>query len=162
MIFDIDVSGEDILSGDYAVCISDNNQIIKAFKMHPKTVNQINKNFNLSKYTKYKPTLKKKKDLKIRIYSIIIYYIFKELNLNSNIELKICRDFYNREQDIIYNLEYFLITKLNLRINNIKFCKLESKSLAHKYSYLIRKNLIDSRKYLIKISLEEIELFLSK
>lgn len=39
MEFEIDVSGEDLLSKDYTICVADNNNIIKGFKFSDELVN---------------------------------------------------------------------------------------------------------------------------
>ncbi|MFA5745967.1 MAG: hypothetical protein WCX82_01315 [archaeon] len=167
MNFDIDVSGEDLLSKDYTICISNNKDITIGFKITTKMVNLINIRYNQKKYTRFENSRSGKVNLKIRLYSVIIYFLFlsihKKLN-NEKIILNICRDFDGKEADIIRNLEYLLIAKLklNLEKENIYFCKLNSYSYAHKYSYLMRTNKKNKLNTGVKLNLEEIEQYLFK
>jgi len=160
MEFEIDVSGEDIFSKDYTICIASKNNTITGFKMNPELVTNINCKFNQNEY-RYKNSKKGRTQLKIRIYCIIIYYGLKHLNLNAEkLSLKICRDFYGKETDIKSNLEFFITQKLKTILKEISFTKLDKESNAHKYSYLMRKDTKNQLKTYFTLNLNEIELFL--
>lgn len=160
MDFDIDVSGEDLLSRDYTVCIANKDNIIKGFKITQEFISTINSKFGQDFY-RYNKSKNGKALLKVRIYSIIIYHLFKSIKISSSLVLNICRDFNGREDDVKSNLEYFLGKLLNLKIE-IKFGRLNNDSNSHKYAYLMRKDTKNQLKTYVKIELHEIEKFFKK
>jgi len=112
---------------------------------------------------KYKKSKNGKSLLKIRIYSVVIYLLFKSLNLKGDLSLVICRDFEGRENDIKENLKFFLETVLGLKIEKrIRFDKLDKDSNANRYAYLMRKDKKDQMNTYIKLTLKEIEKWLIK
>jgi len=160
MEFDIDVSGTDIFSKDYTLCIaSKDGKIIQGFKMNPEIINKLRSKYNQELY-KYKKSSKGNINFKIRIYSIIIYIILKELKLKQ-ILLNICKDFFGKEKQIKDNLYYLLKEILEIEIQNISFGKLNN-SYADKYAYLMRKDNKNKMQTYTHIKLEEIEVFLNK
>lgn len=161
-VFDIDVSGEDILSKNYTICISDNNSLIKGFKVSEGFVERIRRDFDNGLF-RYNNSKKGKSDLKVRIYCIIIYYLFKSLKIYGDISLNICRDFQGREDDIKKSLTYFLENKLELKLNErIYFSKLDRNSNAHNYAYLMRFDNKNLMKNYVSINTEDIEIWLKK
>ncbi|MFH0701066.1 MAG: hypothetical protein V2A62_01370 [Candidatus Woesearchaeota archaeon] len=161
MEFDIDVSGEDIFTKGYTVCIANRDGIIKGYKIPSSIVEVINSRFGQGLY-KYNKSQKGKSTLKIRIYTIIIYYLLRSISNINSISLNICRDFNGRERDIENNL-YFLLEKvLNLKIERVVFVKLDSDSNAHQYAYLMRRDTKNQMKTYVNISLNDIERFLKK
>ncbi|MEK6827226.1 MAG: hypothetical protein AABX99_01960 [Nanoarchaeota archaeon] len=162
MKFEIDVSGEDLLNKDYTICVANKDGIIKGFKFDEKLIKDLNSRFGQNLY-KYPKSKKGKSDLKVRIYCVVIYYLFKSLKLSEEISLTICRDFTGREDDIRKSLIYFLEKELKLKINErIYFDKLSKESNAHHYSYLMRFDNKDKMKTYLKLSLEDIEKWLKK
>ncbi len=161
MEFEIDISGEDLLSKNYTICIADRNGLIKGFKFNEGFIKILSSRYGQGLY-KYVKSQKGKALLKVRIYSIIIYYLFKSIKINEEISLNICRDFQGRETDIKENLRFFLSKLLSLNINKIYFMKLDENSNAHHYAYLMRKDNKNKMKTYVKIKLEEIEKFLKK
>lgn len=163
MEFDIDVSGEDILSKNYSICVADKNETIRGFKFSEEMVSALTSNYQHGLY-KYSKSKKRRALLKVRIYSIVLFYLFRSLKLkNKEFSLNICRDFDGREKDIENNLRYFLEISLGFKITNFSFGKLDKKSTAHEYARLMRmdnKNLMKTS--YVNISLEEIEKFLKK
>jgi len=156
MEFDTDVSSNDLLSKNYTICIADKNSAIKGFKFDNKILSILVSRYGQGIY-RYAKSKKGKGSFKIRLYCIIIYYLFKSLNLNGNILLNICRDFNGREDDIRKNLKYFLEKKLNLDLRDrIYFVKLCINSNAHRYSYLMRHDNKNQMRTYVPISLEEI------
>ncbi len=155
MFLEIDVSGEDLLSKDYTICVSDNWKLIKGFKFSDNFAKTLASRYGQGFY-RYKKSRKGKALLKIRIYSVIIYQIIKSLETNENLCLRICRDFDGREQEIKTNLKYFLEEKLGLKCD-FEFTRLEKNSQAHQYSYLMRKDNKNKMDTYVKISLKEIE-----
>lgn len=160
MEFDIDVSGEDLLSKNYTICIANKDDIIRGFKFDEKTVNILSSKYGQGVY-RYPKSKRGKSSLKIRIYCVVIYYLFKSLNLKGDISLNICRDFDGREEDIKSNLKIFLGRNLGLRmLNNYHFVKLSTESNAHKYAYLMRNDTKNKMKTYVKINVKDIEKWL--
>lgn len=157
--FDIDVSGEDIFSRNYTVCVADRGNIIKGFKIRKEFIRTINSRYVQCLY-RYKRSKKARTLLKIRIYSIIIFNIFKEIKPKNEIKLNICRDFNGREEDIKSNLNYFLKDLLKLNVREFSFNRLPSDSIAHRYAYLMSKDTKNKLKTYINISIPEFETFL--
>tara|TARA_Y100000310_G_C20619394_1_gene782429 strand:+ start:649 stop:1155 length:507 start_codon:yes stop_codon:yes gene_type:complete len=158
MDFGIDVSGGDILTKDYVICIASKN-ITKGFKFTSELIKILRSRHGEGKY-RYLHSRHGKSLLKIRIYCTIIYYLFKDLNLkNKELNLKICRDFHGHEREITSNLKYFLEDKLGLKINT-SYLRLTKGDSADKYANLMRKDKKNELSYYVKISLEEIEKFL--
>jgi len=161
MEIEIDVSGDDLLNKDYVVCVANNNGIIKGFKFKEKLVKDLSSKYGQMKY-KYKKSKRGKSSFRVRLYSIVVYYLFKDLGINETISLKICKDFSGKENDIKENLKFFLIKKLELKIENISFEKLDKKSLADEYAYLMRKDKKNKMNTYININLEDFEKWLKK
>ncbi|MDP1729197.1 MAG: hypothetical protein Q8L27_03280 [archaeon] len=161
MEFDIDVSGEDLLSKNYTICIANKDSLIRGFKFNEELISILCARYGQGLY-KYKKTKGKEPIFKVRLYSIILYYLFKSLKLKDTLSLNICRDFYGNEEKIKDNLRYFLGSLLELNINEkVSFIKLDKNSNAHHYAGLMRKdnkNLM--REYYVKITIEDIESFL--
>ena len=88
MEFDTDVSSNDLLSKNYTICIADKNSAIKGFKFDNKILSILVSRYGQGIY-RYAKSKKGKGSFKIRLYCIIIYYLFKSLNLNGNILLNI-------------------------------------------------------------------------
>ncbi len=160
MEFDIDVSGEDLLSRDYTVCIANKDNKIKGFKITQDFISTINSRYGQGIY-RYQKSKNGKTLLKVRIYSIIIYHLFKSEKIISPLILNACMDFNGREADVKSNLEYFLGKLLSLKIE-IRFGRLDHSSNAHKYAYLMRKDTKNQLKTYVNINLYEIEKFLKK
>jgi len=161
MKFEIDVSGSDLLNKDYTICIVDNKKIIKGFKFDNNLINILCSKYGQGFY-KYKKSKKGKSTFKVRLYSIVIYLLFKSLKLKKELDLTICRDFTGRENDIKENLKFFLEKKLKLKINNIHFTKLDKNSQAHKYSYLMRHDTKNKMQTYIKLNINNFERWLLK
>jgi len=161
MEFDIDVSGDDIFSNDYTICIANKDSIIKGYKMTSET-NQIILSRYGQEFYRYKKSKKNKSQLKVRIYCIIIYYLFKSLKGLKKLTLNICRDFDGKEQDIKNNLDYFLKETLGIGEVEMNFKRLDRDSAADKYAYIMRKDDKNKMKTYVKISIKEIEKFLKK
>ena len=160
MIFEIDVSGQDLLTPNYTVCIA-NKDLIKGFKFSAEYVQIINSRFG-SNFYRYKKSRKGKASLKVRIYCIIIYFLLKSIKCKEIISLDLCRDFDGRESDIKENLLFLIENKLNIKLERISFVKLSNNSNAHIYSYLMRKDNNNKLQTYVSINLSEIEEFLIK
>lgn len=156
MKFEIDISGEDLLSSDYVVCIA--NGEIKGFKFKKDYINILNSKFGQNKY-RYSKSKKGKTLFKLRLYSIAIYYLIKSLKIKK-INLFLCKDFDGNEDNIKSNLNYFIEDLLNMEIESINFGKLSKDSNAHRYSYLMRKDKKNKMSTYINIKLKDIEKFL--
>ena len=121
MDFEIDVSGEDIFTNDYTIVIADKNNLIRGFKFERSLIQILRTRFGEGRY-RYLPSHQGKALFRIRIYCIVIYYLFKNINFKNQtkeINLEICRDFQGHEKDINSNLKYFLEAKLGFKINII-------------------------------------------
>ncbi|MBS3170259.1 hypothetical protein J4223_00590 [Candidatus Woesearchaeota archaeon] len=161
MEFDIDVSGKDILSKNYVICIaSKDGKLIKGFKFNNKLVQIIASKYGQELY-KYKKSVQGKVNLQIRIYSIVIYYLFKSIKIK-NVSLNICRDFYGHNNEIVNNLNYFLKGLLKLNILDCQFKKLDKNSFADNYAYLMAKDSKNKMKTYVTIRLDDFEKFLKK
>ena len=157
-IFEIDVCGEDLLKGDYSICVaSKNGKITKGFRLEHSFAKVLNSKWGQGMYRYYK-SQKGKTNLKIRIYSVIIYFIFKEINPKGPIALNICRDFDGQEAYIREMLKYFLEKRLRLNVEGrFYFCKLPGNSFAHKGAYELNRKISKNN---IEIFLENLELYL--
>jgi len=161
-IFDIDISGSDLLSKDYTICIANSDDMIKGFKFNEEIISTICARYGQELY-RYSRSNKGKSLLKVRIYCIIIYYLFRDLKITGDLSLNICRDFLGNENTIKESLKYFLGKKLGLKLEGgIYFCRLSQDSNAHKYAFLMRHDNKTKMKTYVNISLEEIEKWLKK
>jgi len=161
MIFEIDVSGQDLLEKNYSICVADKNNFVRGFKFNEKLIKVIKSRYGEGRY-RYKKSKQGIALLKIRIYCIIIYYIFKDIKLkDKEVLLEICRDFEGHEEDIKSNLRYFLEKRLGLKLE-IRFIKLSKESNADKYATLMRLDSKNKFPNYTKINLGDIEKFLKK
>jgi len=161
MEFEIDVSGEDLLGKNYTICIANKDGITKGFKFNEKLVKDLSSRYGQGFY-RYKKSKREKSLFKIRLYSIVIYYLFKSIKTKKEISLSICRDFQGRENDIQENLKFFLRKVLNLRLDEIRFTRLDKDSNADRYSLLMRKDTKNKMNTYIKIELKDFEMWLKK
>ena len=158
--FEIDVSGEDLLSKNYTICVADKESIIKGFKFNEELVNILSSRYGKELY-KYHKSQKGKALFKVRLYCIVIYHLFKSMHLSGEVSLAICRDFSGREKEIRENLIVFLEKKLGLTIK-LYFGRLLPDSNAHKYAYMMRIDSKDKMNTYVRINLEDIEKWLIK
>lgn len=81
MKFEIDVSGCDIFDENYVICIArDDGEIIRGFKLDKNLINNLVSNWKSNKYKYEWDRFETKRGIfKVRIYSIIIYYLFKSI-----------------------------------------------------------------------------------
>lgn len=159
MKFDIDVSGEDILSPNFTVCVANNN-IVKGFKMSAELVAALNERYSQGNY-KYKGSKSGRANFRVRLYCIIVYHLFEDILPEEEIELDICRDFNGKEHDTETNFNYFLKDILEINIREMRFTKLENDSPADTYAYIMRKDTKNKLDY-VGITLDNLEEFLRK
>jgi hypothetical protein len=164
MKFEIDVSGYDIFNDTYVICIaSENGEIIRGFKFNKSLVESLVDNWKANKYRyEYNSFETKKGVFKVRIYSIIIYYLFKSIEKLDFLSLTICKDFKGRTNEIEQNLKYLLEKILGIKIGKPMFQRLSKSSPAHTYSSMMRKDNKNLLNAYVNISLEDIEKFLEK
>ncbi len=164
MKFEIDVSGYDIFNDTYVICIAqDNGEIIKGFKFNKEMVNSLVNNWKADKYCyEYNQFETKRGIFKVRVYSIIIYYLFKAIEKPDFISLTICQDFKGRNNEVSQNLKYLLEGLLKIKIGKPLFQKLAKTSNAHIYSSMMRRDNKNLLKCYVNISLEDVEKFLIK
>lgn len=161
MDFEIDVSGGDLLNKDYTIVISNKGGEIKGFKFNENLVQVLNSRYGEGRY-RYAKSKTGKSFLKIRIYCVVIYYLIKSCKIkDKTLNLDICRDFQGHEKEITSHLNYFLGKLLGYKIN-INYKRLPQDSNADKYAYLMRKDKKNLVKGYVKISLEDIEIFIRK
>jgi len=162
--FEIDVSGEDIFCHNYTVVVADkNNGIIKGYKFNGDLIQILKSRRGEGKY-RYPLSKEGNALFKIRLYCIIIYYLFRDIDfrdMDHEIKLEICRDFQGHEQNITSNLKSFLEENLHLKIST-KYVKLPKDSNADKYAYLMRKDTSNKIKGYVKIELEDMEKYLKR
>lgn len=162
MNFEIDVSGGDLLSKDYTICVANKDSLIRGFKFNWQLVDTLSSRYKQGLY-RYAQSKKGKSNFKVRLYCIVIFYLIKAMNLKGDMSLTICRDFTGREDDIKKNLKFFLETYLKLNLDDqIYFSKLSTDSNAHKYAYLIRHDTKNQMKNYVNIDLKDIEIWLKK
>lgn len=164
MLFEIDVSGSDIFEKDYTILVAEENNkgLMLGHKFSNKIIKVIGARHGQGIY-RYARSKKGKTNLKIRIYCVAIYYIFKELKRRARLKkvsLKICRDFPGKEAQIMQNLKQLLGKGLKLELE-MEFLKLPKDSIADSYAYLLRKDKQNKfTQYLLPIELDEFEVFL--
>lgn len=163
MEFDIDVSGEDLLSKNYTICIADKNDLIRGFKFTEKMIRVLNARHGEGRY-RYGNSKLEKTYFKIRLYCVVVYYLFSDITeeiRDKELILNICKDFQGHEKDITSNLLYLLRDKLGFKVL-IRHAKLPTGSSADKYAFLMRFDRKNLMKCYVDISLEDIEKFLAK
>jgi len=149
-----------LLSKNYIVCIANQDHIIKGFKFNNELVKILSSRYGQGFY-RYQKSKKGKSLFKLRLYSIIIYHLFKSIKFQKNLSLTICRDFDGQENDIKENLNFFLNQKLGLVFkDNIYFAKLDKNSNAHKYAFLMREDIKNKMNTYVEIKLEDFEKWL--
>jgi len=164
MKFEIDVSGYDMFKDTYVICIaSEDGKIIKGFKFNKELIDKLVANWKSNKYRyEYNDYETKRGIFKVRIYSIILYYIFKSIEKQDWISLTICRDFKGRTNEITQNLRYFLEVILKIKMGKPLYQGLSNISHAHIYANMMRRDTKNLLKTYVNISLEDIEKFLEK
>ena len=164
MKFEIDVSGCDIFQENYVICIAkDDGETIKGFKLSKSLIDYLIANWKANKYKyDYNQYETKRGIFKVRVYSIIIYYLFKSLKEIDWLSLTICRDFKGRINEINQNLNFFLGKLLNIKIGKPLYQKLANNSYAHIYAGMMRKDNKNLLNTYVNITLEDIEKFLKK
>jgi hypothetical protein len=168
MKFEIDVSGYDLFKPKYTICIAskegvDGKSIIKGFEIDEETKQTLIKRWKENKYRYHFDEHEKKRGLfKVRIYCIIIYYLFKSLNIKEKISLTICRDFPGRESTITQNLRFLMEEKGGMKIGKPLYQKLPPASLAHWYALMMSRDSENRLDTYVGITLEDIEKFLKK
>lgn len=163
MKFEIDVSGQDLFDENYVICVAEKdnkrNPKIKGFKFTKEIIEKIQEKWKSGEY-KYKYSEKRKGLFKVRIYSIVLFYIFKELKVTEHLSLTICRDFKGHENDINMNLNFFFREKLGIDLGQPLHQRLPDKSRAHWYAYLMSKDSENLLSTYVKINLKDIEKYL--
>ncbi|MEK6927011.1 MAG: hypothetical protein AABX11_01125 [Nanoarchaeota archaeon] len=164
MKFEIDVSGYDIFNDSYVICIAqDNGNIIKGFKFANELANSLVYNWKANKYRyEYDKYETKRGIFKVRVYSIILYYLFKSIEKPEFLSLTICRDFKGRNNEVAQNLKYLLGDNLGIKLGKPLFQRLASTSNAHIYSNMMRRDSKNLLNTYVDIKLEDIEKFLIK
>src|SRR3989344_693415 len=118
MKFEIDVSGYDIFKDTYVICLArDDGEIIKGFKFDKGLIGNLVTNWKANKYRyEYNLYETKRGIFKVRLYSIVLYYLFKSIEKPEWVSLTICKDFKGRTNEITQNLRYFLERILGIKI----------------------------------------------
>lgn len=162
MNFEIDVSGEDILDKDYTIVVADKDNTVRGFKFTSEFIRILRARQGEGRY-RYGISRQGKSLFRVRLYCIIIYYLFKSIDFkySKEISLDICKDFQGHEKEITSSLKSFLESKLGLKID-IRYTKLPKDSNADRYAFLMRKDTKNKIKGYVKITLEEIEKYLIK
>jgi hypothetical protein len=165
MKFEIDVSGYDIfLEKDYTICIASTEGIIKGFKFNRELVNSLVTNWKANKYKKYPyDALEKKRGIfKVRVYCIVLHYLFKSIIPKPDfVSLTPCRDFKGRENQVTQGCKFFLDI-LDIKSGMPQFQRLPNTSYAHIYAGMMRKDKKNLFSCYVNITLDEIEKYLIK
>ncbi|MBU1252232.1 MAG: hypothetical protein KJ905_01265 [Nanoarchaeota archaeon] len=168
MRFEIDISGSDIFDPDYVICISskelfNGRRIIKGFKIDEELIKTLIKKWKGNKYRYYYDQYEQTRGtFKVRIYCIIIYYLFKSLGIREKISLTICRDFSGRENTVNQNLKFLFENEGGMTMGIPLYQKLPSSSLSHWYARNMANDSENRLDTYVNISLEDIEKFLRK
>jgi hypothetical protein len=162
--FEVDVSGYDIFNDTYVICIArDDGAVIKGFKFTKEMVDSLVHNWKQGKYRySYNFYETKRGIFKVRIYSIVLYYLFNSIEKPDFLSLTICRDFKGRDNEIVQNLRYFLEKRLEIKMGKPIFQRLSPASYAHIYSGMMRRDAKNLLKTYVEIGLEDMEKFLVK
>ena len=142
MKFEIDVSDYDLFNDTYTVCIAtEDGEIIRGVKFTEDLIKLLISNWKNNKYLyDYNEFETKRGIFKVRIYCIILYYLFKSIEKPDFLSLTICKDFKGRDNEIIKNLKYFLGSLLNIKMGNPLFQRLPNSSHAHIYASMMRRD----------------------
>jgi len=164
MKFEVDVSGYDLFNDTYVICIArEDGEIIRGFKFTKALINSLVSNWKQNKYRyEYNSFETKRGILKVRIYSIILYYLFKSIEKPDFLSLTICRDFKGRNNEIVQSLRYFLEGLLQIKMGKPLFQRLANSSHAHIYASMMRKDIKNQFRTYVDIGLQDIEKFLRK
>ncbi len=164
MKFEIDVSGYDMFKDTYVICVAkDDGEIVKGFKFTKKLIDDLITNWKSNKYRyEYNAYENKRGIFKARIYSVIVYYLFKSIAKPEWVSLTICRDFKGRTNEITQNLKFFLETILKIKMGKPLYQRLQNNSHAHIYANMMRRDTKNLLPTYVNISLEDIEKFLKK
>ncbi len=161
MKFEIDVSGYDIFSKDYVICISGEGGIIKGFKFKEELTKTLINNWQEKKYG-YGLSEKQRAFFKVKLYCVIIGYLFKSTGLKNRVSLTICRDFHGHTNDINNTLRHLLEKRFGMQIGSPRHQKLPNSSEAHRYAKLMHNDTLNKLTTYVDISLEDIEKFLKR
>ena len=168
MRFEIDVSGDDMFNPKYTICIASKDKVkgksvIKGFRIPEELKQTLIEKWKQNKYRYHHDNLEKKRGLfKVRIYCIIIYYLFKSLDIKEKISLTICKDFSGRKSTINQNLRFLLEEKGRMKIGVPLHQRLPPSSLAHRYALMMLRDSENRLDTYVDISLDDIEKFLKK
>jgi hypothetical protein len=124
MKFEVDVSGNDMFNDVFTICLAqDNGEIILGFKFNKELITSLISNWKSNKYRYVYDKFETKRGiLKVRIYSIVLYYLFKSIKSKPDfISLTLCRDFKGRENEIKQSLKHLIETDLGLKMGKPLF-----------------------------------------
>jgi len=164
MQFEIDVSGSDIFEKDYTICIANkenDSHIIKGFKFDVELIQKLVMNWKNGEY-RYSTTNKQKGFFKVRLYCIVVYYLFKSIKIIDKLSLTICRDFHGHKNDIDMNLKHLIQKGFGIELGKPQHQRLPNYSKAHRYANLMHKDTAKQLKSYIDISIQDIEKYLKK
>ncbi len=169
MKFEIDVSGDDLFTNPkYTICIAskdkiDGKSIIRGYRIDEEIKETLIEKWKNNKYRyRYTESERTRASFKVRIYCIIIYYLFKSLEIKEKISMTICRDFYGRESTIKQNLKFLLESEGGMEIGVPLFQRLPPSSLAHWYANMMANDSENHLDTYVNITLKDIEKFLKK
>lgn len=118
-------------------------------------------NWKQKKYG-YGKSDKQRAFFKVRLYCVILHYLFKSMGRISRVSLTICRDFHGHKNDINNILRYFLEKRLNMEIGSPRHQKLPNYSNAHRYANLMYNDHLNKLSTYVDISLGDIEKILPR
>lgn len=169
MKFEIDISGDDLFTNPkYTICIAskdkiDRKSIIRGYRIDEEVKKTLIEKWKGNKYRyPYNEFEMNRGTFKVRIYCIIIYYLFKSLKIKEKISLTICRDFSGRESTIKQNLKFLMEDKGRMKMGVPLFQKLPTSSLAHWYAKMMANDSENHLDTYVSITLKDIEKFLNK
>lgn len=130
-LYQIDVTGDDLLDKGYGIIVLYNKKYAYAYRFSSEIQAEIRNNFNSDNYGITK------KMLKPRAYSCVVYLILKRIHREhslmetSDFHMEICDDFWNHENDIIQMLRDLTVRNLifeDINKDNYTFTKHNKRS----------------------------------
>lgn len=163
MHLEIDVSGHDIFSENYAICLSAGDGRVKGFKFDGELIRELKKNWKNGKYDKYPYQQQNQGAFKTRIYCVIGKLLLGELFNGFNdkvVGVHFCGDFPGHEDTIKASLNHCITHIHKKQTSKVHCARLPSGSDAHRYAKMMHQDIYRHLGIYVNISLGQIEPYL--
>lgn len=158
MLFQIDMSGCDLLRENSVIGLSDCKGVIRGFQITQSIIDKLLTNWQSGKYfCRYS-----KRGLgffKAMVYSSVICCLLESIGKPGEVELEICRDLRFHENNIRQRLNKLLRKKLGIKVNSIIFKNLRGSDVDN-YAYLMFRDNYNLLPTYVNLCPEDIEKFL--